>query len=135
MQVMGQNGRNGHLLRAERAVQRARPEFEQAKKSKDELQASQAAEKAWLAVAEATHALLRLKGVPEHKLPQGHQGVFQMLRRYGGEDMARTLVFVRGILHTEAFYRGAVEWRIVGEGLGQAEGFVARVRRLAEHRK
>ena len=123
--------KNGHLARAERAIVRARAELDSAKKAGDELGASQASEKAWLAVAEATNALLVLKGVPERKLPQGHQGVFFMLRKHGGPEMARILVLTRGVLHTEAFYRGSVEWGIIGDTLAQAEAFVARVRRLA----
>lgn len=45
--------------------------------------------------------------------------------------MARILILTRGVLHTEAFYRGAVEWRVLGDTLAQAESFVARVCNLA----
>jgi len=123
--------RNGHLIRAEEAMRRARGEFERARKARDELGAGQSAEKAWLAVAEASHALFRLTGVPERKLPQGHQGVFSLLRRYAAPDMVRSFLHARGILHTEVFYRGAVDWPTVAETLAEAEGFVRRVRDAA----
>jgi hypothetical protein len=132
---MGHNGAhrtNGHLTRAIQAISRAKVEFATARKAKDEMAASQAAEKAWLAVAEATHAFLRCKGFAEDKLPKGQNGAFLLLRKHGTHDLVKTFLTARGILHTEAFYRGSVDWPTIAEVIGEAEGFVTRVRSVAE---
>lgn len=131
MSQNGGNGKNGHLDRAVLAITRARSEFQRARRANDELDAGQAGEKAWLAVAEATKALLRLKGIPEHKMPEGYRGEFHMLRLHGGQDMAKIYAYLGGVLHTQAFYRGVVVWDLTQEALTKAEGFVARVQKLA----
>lgn len=122
--------RNGHLVRAERAIGKAITELETARNDRDELAGSQAAEKAWLAVAEATNALLRLKGVPERRLPEGHRGAIFLLRKHGGQDMVRVYHESLGILHSNAFYRGLVEWPLIGDHVERARAYVARVRHL-----
>lgn len=126
--------KNGHIARAERAIAKAKTEYETARKAKDELAASQAAEKAWLAVSEATNAFLWLKGVPERKIPEGHRSAFFLLRKYGNTDMLRTFSLVRSVLHGDVFYRGQVEWGLTSEVIAEAEGFVDRVRSLSEKR-
>jgi len=123
--------RDGHLARAERAIARAQAEYREARRTKDELAAGQAAEKAWLAVTEATKAFLRLKGVPERQMPEGHRGMFFLLRKYGGQDMPKAYDRALGTLHANAFYRGIVEWGSVEEAIGQAETLVLRVRQSA----
>ncbi len=135
MKGNGEHGNNGHLARAILAMGRARTEFDRAKRLKDELDAGQAGEKAWLAVAGATKALLRLKGIPEHKMPEGYRGEFHMLRQHGGHELAKTYAYLGGVLHTQAFYRGVVVWDLTQDALGKADGFVSRVRQMAERRK
>jgi len=110
---------------------KAGAEYEAARKARDELAASQAAEKAWLAVAEATNALLRLKGVPERRLPEGHRGAIFLLRKHGGHDMVRVYHEALGVLHSNAFYRGLIEWPLIGEHVERARSYVTRVRHLA----
>ncbi len=132
---MGRNGNsseNGHLKRAILAIARSKVEFTTARKTKDELAASQAAEKAWLAVAEATHAFLRCKGLAEDQLPKGQQGAFILLRKHGSHELVKTFLTTRGILHTETFYRGAIDWPTIAEVIADAEGFVNRARKFAE---
>lgn len=123
-----------HLLRALRAMQKATVEFEKARRTRDELDVAQAGEKAWLAVSEASKALLRLRGVSEHKLPEGHRGELMLVQRHGGADMAKTYALVHGVLHSNTFYRGMVVWDLTGETIGRAREFVERVQRLAARR-
>jgi len=125
------DAKNGHLARAALAIMRARTEFERARKAKDELDGGQAAEKAWLAVSEASKALLRLKGVARHKMPESHRGELVLLQRHGGADMAKSYVLIHAVLHADAFCRGLIDWDLAGETVGRAEGFVARVKQLA----
>jgi len=123
---MGRNGgraKDGHLARAVLAITRARAEFTRARKSKDELDGGQAAEKAWLAVSEASKALLRSKGVTLHEMPEGHRGA----------EMAKSYVLIRAVLHADAFYRGLIDWDLAGETIGRAEGFVSRAQQLSVH--
>jgi hypothetical protein len=127
----GHAKRNPHLIRALAALERGKFEWAAAKKSKDELSAAQAAEKVWLSVAEATHAFLRHKGVGERNLPKGSNGAFAQLRRHGGHDLVKTFLETRGILHTETFYRGAVDWPSIDEVIADADRFVSRVKFLA----
>jgi hypothetical protein len=132
---MGHNGahqKKGHLTRAIKAISLAKVEFATARKAKDEMAASQAAEKAWLAVAEATHAFLRCKGFSEEKLPKGQNGAFFLLRKHASHDLVETFLLARGILHSEAFYRGGVDWPTIDKVIGKAGGFVTRVRSVAE---
>src|SRR5271157_5548401 len=83
---------------------RAVEELSEARRTSDRLRAREAAEKAWLAVVEATDRLLRAKGVPIPPGPRAHVERRAGLTALNLEELRRTYSDLAESLHGEIFY-------------------------------
>lgn len=93
--------RNPHIT-----IRRAYEELDTARSEKDTLAGRQAAEKAWLAVVEATDRFLGSKGIRVPPDSTAHVERRRGLRALGRHDLAKTYNDLSNSLHGDVFYFG-----------------------------
>ena len=87
-----------------KALDRAVAELEAGRGANDRLKVREAAEKAWLAVTEATDYFLLRRGVRIAPGPRAHVDRRQALTTLGRDDLRKTYSDLAESLHGEFFY-------------------------------
>jgi hypothetical protein len=87
-----------------------------------------AAEKAWLAVIQATDAAMSRHGLIPEPGPAAHQSRHRFLERAGRDDLSGRLHEMDDRLHARYFYYGDLpDRKLLEAGLEQAADYVRRV--------
>ena len=119
--------KNGYIRRSEKAYEKGLEELGKARKRKDGILARDACGKGWLAIIEATKALLISKGVKEDKLPETHRGLRYFVRKYGDKELRRIYYAVYVDLHIDGYYDGLIDYAIIAERFEDVKQYIDRV--------
>ena len=119
--------RNGHLKEAKRIFAYAKKEYRQAKKSKNEMKARQAAEKGYLCLLKAVNALFIKSGVKHEHIPIGERGRLHFLGRHADREFRKSYNDLYKSLHLDAFHEGIIDYRTLDEEFEDLEALVKSV--------
>lgn len=119
--------KNGSLKSAKRIYKQAEKEYLQAKKTKNEMKARQAAEKGYLCLVQTVNALLEEKGVKPEELPKTERGRRVMLGKFADREWRKSYDAIRHIFHINTFYEGIVVYKDLKERFEDLQDLIRRV--------
>ena len=119
--------KDGYLKDAKKLYKLATKEYILAKKTKNEVKASQAAEKGYLCLLKTVNALFIAKGVKEDKVPKAEKGRLYFLTRYADRDFRKSYHSIRHSFHIDAFHDGIINFKDLDERFEDLEELIREV--------
>ncbi|MEW6680594.1 MAG: PaREP1 family protein [bacterium] len=116
------------IKEGEEMLRLASSELKEAEENKDETQARQAAEKAYLALIKSFNAFFVKKGKQEEDLPKTDRGRRYFLHSLAGKDLENFYAALRAKLHIDAFHDGLIIFESIEEDIKSLSKFIEEVK-------